>query len=115
MNFLFVWKPGGAREPAGPRGSQEEPGGLLLAILVCFALVSDGPMVRDSSNCLIRKKKSPLSREFHGAAQGGAAHPGASSFNTAPNTKTSDTKPAIFFEGRLHIPTICLPINWSTE
>jgi len=25
-NFLFVWKPGGAREPAGPRRSQEEPG-----------------------------------------------------------------------------------------
>ena len=22
-NFLFVWKPGGAREPAGPRRSQE--------------------------------------------------------------------------------------------
>ncbi len=33
MSFLFVWKSGGAREPAGPRRSpgasrvQEEPGG----------------------------------------------------------------------------------------
>ena len=49
-SFLFVWKPGGAKEPAGPRGSQEELGGLFLAIFACFPLVSDGPLVQDLRN-----------------------------------------------------------------
>ena len=30
-NFIFVWKPG-ARAPAGPRRSEEEPGGLFLTV-----------------------------------------------------------------------------------
>ena len=54
-NFFFVWKPGGAREPAGPRMSQDEPGGLFLAMSSCFPLVSDGPMVRDVCNSTKRK------------------------------------------------------------